>query len=101
MYWCHDVCIYWDLDVGVFGTLRCSWDVWNVRVALSVVSAVSKLLFGRCWSPLCSLTCIAFVFSMYMSLCPSGAFVFLGLVSSPILPPPTGGPNVIVSCSSS
>jgi hypothetical protein len=76
MYWCHDVCIYWDLDVGVFGTLRCSWDVWNVRVALSVVSAVSKLLFGRCWSPLCSLTCIAFVFSMYMSVCPSGAFCF-------------------------
>ena len=72
MYWCHDVCIFLDLDVVVSGSFRCSWDAGSVRVVLSVVSAVSRLLFGRCWSPLCSLACIAFAFSIYMSVCASG-----------------------------
>ena len=76
MYWCKDVYIFGDLDVVVFGSFRCSWDVGSVRIILSVVSAVSRLLFGRCWSPLCSLACIAFAFRMYMSMCPSGVVCF-------------------------
>ena len=101
MYWCHDACIFWDLDVVVFGSFRCSWDVGIVRVVLSVVSAVSRLSLGHCWSPLCSLSCVAFAFSMYMAVCPSSFFFFfLGWVSNPILPPPTVGPDILVSCPS-
>jgi len=70
------VFILWDLDVVVFDSFQYSWDVGSVRVVLSVVSAVSRLSFGRCWSPLCSLACIAFAFSMYMLVCLSGVVCF-------------------------
>ena len=69
MYFC-------DLDVVGFGSFICSWDVGSVIVVLSVVSAISRLLLGRCWSPLCSLACIAFAFIMYMLVCPSDVACF-------------------------
>ena len=65
-YWCHDVCICWAWVVGAFGSLRCSWDTGSVKVALNVDSASSRLLFGRCLSPLCRLACITVSFSMCM-----------------------------------
>ena len=70
-------CVFFgDLDVVVFGSFRCSSDVRSVRVVLSVVRAVSRLLFGRYWSPSCSLAYTAFAFNMYMPVCPSGVGCF-------------------------
>ena len=76
MYWSHDVCIFGGMFVVAFGSFRCSWKVGSVRVALSVDRTSSRLLFGHCQSPLCSLACIAVAFSMYVSVCPFGLFCY-------------------------
>ena len=70
------MCIVLDLVVVAFGSFRCSWEAGRVKVASSVDSASSRFLFGRWWSPLCSLACIAAAFSMCMAVCPSGVICF-------------------------
>ena len=41
------MCIILDVCVVALGSFRCSWDVGSVREVLSVVNAISRLLFGR------------------------------------------------------
>ena len=90
------MCIFGDLDVVAFGSFRCSWNVGSVRVVMNVVSAISRLLFGGCRSPLCSLTCIAFVFSMYMLVCPSDVVCFSKIIVQTDIPSSHRGPYVLV-----
>ena len=67
---------FWVYGIVSLGSLRCSWYVGSASVALTVDSASSRLLFGRCLSPLCSLACMVVAFNMYMRVCPSGVVHF-------------------------
>jgi hypothetical protein len=100
VYSCHAVCIFLDLVVVFFGSFRCSWDIGSVRVALSGDSASSTLLFGRCRSPLCSLACITFEFSMYMLVCPSSVVCFSSFSVQSDTPSSHKGTGVLVACPS-
>ncbi len=76
MYGSHVGCIFFVLYVIVLGSFLCSWVVGRIRVVLSVDRASSRLLLIRFWSPLLSLACISFVFSMWTFVCLVGVVCF-------------------------
>ena len=88
---------FYDLCVLALVSFRYSWDVGSVKVIMSVVKAISILLFGRCLSPLCSLACIAFAFSMYMSVCLSDVVYFSRIGIQTDTPPSHRGPIILVT----
>ena len=68
-------------------------------MVLSVDRASSRLLPMRIWSPLLSLACIAFVFSMCTSVCPVGVVCFSRIGVQSETPSPHRGARCLSSLS--
>jgi hypothetical protein len=81
------------------GSFLCSWVVRRIGMVLSVDRASSILLLMRFWSPLMSLACIAFVFSMWTYVCPVGVVCFSRIGVQSETPSPHRGARCLSSLS--
>jgi hypothetical protein len=73
---CHVAWMIWVYDGVSLGSFRCAWDAGSASVAAKVKIALTYLVVGRVFSPLCSFACTAATLSMCICGCSCGVVRF-------------------------